>query len=222
MAQDERPGNHGRRHRYQRAPMPSVTMVLLKADGTAPSQTERDERRRYRLADVSAGNDPVTASAPAFAPVRHAGIHVGGGAKVTVDVRFAIAPFSQTLSVAAGPLVSGTANTSESGHDRCRLFAAFAIRSINTEPDESVPGIVNDSAYGGTTRSNRLTVSGVTSPRLPRRISAILHMNWFATPGDRRCWCRTRADHRRHRRLRSQERKRRVSALTGDSTTMPA
>ena len=181
MAQDERPGAiTGVVTDTSGAPMPSVTIVLLKADGTAPSQTETDERGRYRLADVSAGNYTVTASAPAFAPVRRAGIHVGGGAEVTVDVRLAIAPFSQTLSVAAGPLVYERPTPASPATIDAGLLQHLPSNRSIPNLINLVPGIVNDSAYGGTTRSNRLTVSGVdiTSPAAGE-VSAVLDMNWI-------------------------------------------
>ena len=154
--------------------------LILTADDGRERRTGTDLNGRYRITALPFGRYTLTASADAFAPVRRTNIRVEADVDTRVDFRLEIAQFSETLSVVAHrvdstPTSPATPTTIDTG-----LLQHLPVNRSVPSLINLVPGINNDAAYGGTTKSNRLTVNGVdvANPGAGE-VSTVLDLNWL-------------------------------------------
>ncbi len=142
--------------------LPGATVTLT--GKTAARTTVSDAKGEYRFTAVDPGAYEITVALTGFRPMRRENIQVSIGKTVEGQFTMKVGGISETVDVLGeSPLVDVTSSATDNNLSQDVLFN-FPIRygNVATALLNSLPGINNQSAYGGDASSgNALLIDGV-------------------------------------------------------------
>lgn len=145
------------------SPLPGVSVTATSPQQIGGRQTViTDDQGRYRFALLSQGTYELEASLASFKSNVRSGIVLPPGYVVTVDFRLELASVAETVVVSGRPPVLDVKTTASTTLIERGLLDNLPLDRNVAGYINLAPGVTRDSAFGGTTRANPISLDGAS------------------------------------------------------------